>query len=236
MTAIVLGACAHAPPPGVPLPPLDRVIEAPESPPVDPAPLTHVLRGLYFIQRGRPGAAIPHLKLALVYAPDSAFLYEQLSRAWGAAGDEEKARQALAQGLAVRPDDPWLNVLAAELDAYDRKYKEAVARLRKAVRAEGKGQQLDEQLSERAGPLFVDTLLWVGRRGEARTWAQALAERPRTSAEWVLRVAGTLEDHDELATALALYRRARALRPSDRGAAFGEARVLALQGSAAAAA
>ncbi len=235
MTLLAVSACARTPPPGVLLPPLDHVIETPEPAPVDAAPLTHVLRGLYFIKGGRPGAAIPHLKLALVYAPKSAFLHEQLSRAWGASGDEEKARQALTQGLWAEPNDPWLNLLAAELDIYDRKYDAAAVRLRTAVRAGAEGQPL-ERLFARAAPLFVDVLLWTERRAEARTYAEALALRPQSSPELLGQVAGVLEDHDELEAARGLYRRARVLRPSDRGAAAGEARGLALAGDAAAAA
>ena len=39
----------------------------------------HVLRALYLLHSGFPSAAIPHLRLALVYASGSPFLFEKLA-------------------------------------------------------------------------------------------------------------------------------------------------------------
>lgn len=222
--ALSVSACAHtAPADGVAVPPTGHVIAAPDSGgSLDPAGLTHLLRGLYFLRAGHIGAAIPHLRLALVYDRRSAFIHERLSRAWEAVGRRDKARPVLESGLELQPDDPWLNWMAGELAISDRRFSEAVEYLGKAVGA-------DETLPK-AGPLFVSALLWVERTEAARAAATRFSERLPSNADLPLGLGTRFEDHGLLKEALASYRAARQRRPADRMAAFGEVRVLSLLG------
>src|SRR5206468_3182585 len=143
-SALAVG-CARIPP-GVAPPAAELLIPLPESPPVDAAPLAHVLRALYLLHSGFPSAAIPHLRLALVYASGSPFLFEKLGRAWGEVGDEQKAHETLAAGLKAHPNDPWLNLFAGEVASYDRDFAAAAQHLEIASR--------DLEARRRAGPLL----------------------------------------------------------------------------------
>lgn len=220
-------ACARAPlpaPAGVPPPPNERTISPPvvESPRLSAAGLTHLLRGLYFVAGNHPSAAIPHLRLALVYDEESAFVYERLSMAWGSAGEEAAAIATLAAGLRRAPEDPDLNFLAGQLQIRERDHAAAAQHLRVALRS--------ERTLPRAGPLLVDALLWLGRREEAVSTAHQLLVGQPGEPGLALALAAVLEDHGQLQQSLETYRDARQQRPADRAAANGEVRVLDLLG------
>ncbi|MBI5509520.1 MAG: hypothetical protein HY903_12280 [Deltaproteobacteria bacterium] len=220
---LAVSACAH-PRPGVPPPATAWLLPKAEDADlaVDPAALTHLLRGLYFLNSDNPGAAVPDLRLALLYAPDSAFIYERLSRAWGAAGERERAESALARGLELHPDDPWLSWLAGELDLERYDYRAAAAHLEIASR--------EDALLLQAGPRLVDALLWQGQSAVAVARAAALQARRPADADLALELAECFEDHGQLDAALSSYRAARQQSPSSRPATVGEMRVLSLLG------
>jgi len=217
-------ACAHPPAAGVPVPSDQRWIELPqgeeEAGRIESVGVKHLLRGLYFIAVGESGAAIPHLRLALIYTPDSAFIHERLSRAWAATGNLERARRSLDAGLERTPEDPWLNWLAGDLAARELRFRDAVAHLRRASAS-------DEVLPE-SGAALVDVLLWLGDVKAADESAQAMMRRRPGDGELATRVAGQFEDHGELDMSLREYQRARVRRPGDRRAALGESRVLGM--------
>jgi predicted Zn-dependent protease len=215
-------ACASIPP-GVPAPPVERLV----SPPtpvveVDAVGLKHLLRGLYFLHQGQTAAAIPHLRLALVYAPTSALLHERLSQAWHATGNLARAAEALARGLEHAPGDPWLSTMAGELALRERRYADAVTHLRLATGT-------DETLAW-SGPALVDALLWRGELEAAGLELVRLEARRPGDGTLALRLAQVLEDHGQLELALRTYRAARVQGPSDRQAALGEMRVHFLTG------
>ena len=216
-------ACAHALT-GVPPADSDRLFEMPQSTDlaVDPAALTHLMRGLYFLNNDNPGAAIPDLRLALIYAPDSAFVHERLARAWAAAGEEKRARLALEAGLSKNPDDPWLHWLAGELALSVRDFANAAEHLRIASRL--------PEAAARSGPALVEVLLWLGEIDEASLEAVRLQALRPGDPEMSIKLAQSFEDHGRLQAALDTYRQARRQRPADRSGAFGEMRVLTLLG------
>ncbi len=186
------------------------------------AGLTHLLRGLYFASSEHRAAAIPHLRLALIFDKDSAFVHERLSRAWASTGEEDKATAALEAGLRQRHDDPGLNLLAGHLAAKRRDHGEAVRHFRLAMR--------DERSLAEAGPRLVDALLWLDRREEASNTARQLVAEEPDEIAMVYGVAAFLEDHGELELSLEIYRHGRQQRPADRATAIGEIRVLDLLG------
>ncbi len=221
VTALGAAGCAHSPMAGVPVPSTERLIAVPQSAEhVEPVGLKHLLRGLWYLHSGEAAAAIPHLRLALIYAPTSGFVHERLSRAWGLSGNPTKAREVLNSGLAKSPDDPWLRWLAGELAAGDRALQSAVEHLRRAIG--------DQQVLPLAAPTLVDTLLWLGKGDEAaETVAQAL--EAKTDDALALRLGNVFEDHGNLDVAVDIYRRARVLNPTSRAAALAEAHVLSMQ-------
>jgi tetratricopeptide (TPR) repeat protein len=208
----------------VPVPRNERTVEVgePEGPRVEPVGLKHLLRGLLYLASGQAGAAVPHLRLALIYAPDSAFLYERLSRAWAASGELERARLTLEEGLERAPGDPWLNWLAGDLAGREQRFRDAAVHLERAV--------VEEEVIRHAGPLLVDALLWIGDTAAADRAADRLLGRRPGDAELAIRIAGAFEDHGELSLSLRDYRRARVRRPPADKAALGEARILTLLG------
>lgn len=224
--ATVSVSCAHAPTPGVVAPPADHLIDIPDnasgSVRLEPAGLTHLLRGLYFLHNGHPSAAIPHLRLALIYDGDSAFIHERLSRAWGSTGHADEARTALESGLEHRPLDPWLNLLAANVAFDDRRFADAVAHLEHALAV--------SETVRRGGPKLVAAFLWLGQIQKAERAATDLMARMPADADLAGGLAVVLEEHGRLEAALTAYRHARAQRPADRAAAFGEMRVLVFLG------
>ncbi|MEE8409523.1 MAG: tetratricopeptide repeat protein [Myxococcota bacterium] len=217
-------SCAHAPQGRVEVPPVDHLIEVPVADVVrlEPAGLTHLLRGLYFLHNGHPGAAVPHLRLALMYDGDSAFIHERLSRAWGSTGRADRARQSLDAGLRNEPHDPWLNLLAGKLALDERRFEAAVSHLGHALTV--------EETVTRAGPRLVEALLWLGRVDDAERSAADLMARKLADADLARGLATTLEEHGRLEAALTAYRQARTQRPADRAAAFGEMRLLVFLG------
>jgi hypothetical protein len=67
-----LVACAAQPPAQGPRPNGDHLIVVPaDAAHLAPAGVTHVMRGLHFLENGHSGAAIPHFRLALLYDGDS---------------------------------------------------------------------------------------------------------------------------------------------------------------------
>ncbi len=219
--AVLLAACAHAPKTVTPPSP-ERIIAAPAplEAPIDPALLTHLLRGLYFLASGHPGAAVPHLRLALIYDEKSPFIHEQLCLAWAASGDLERGRAVLEAGLKLAPEDAHLNRLAGELALSERHFSAAAEHLSRAV--------TDPAMVPGAGPMLTDALLWTNP-SEAVPTAASLAQGG--DAALLLGLAAAFEDHGLLNEALSYYRRARTLSPSNEGAALSEARVLILLGS-----
>jgi tetratricopeptide (TPR) repeat protein len=209
---------------GAKRPVVERPIAASRAvePPVEAVGVKHLLRGLYFLHTQQPAAAVVHLRLALLYAPESAFVYERLSRAWGMAGERERARQALEVGLEKQPSDPWLNWLGGELALSERRFLEARAHLGLAV--------VSDEVVVHAGPHLIDALLWLRETDRAHAEAESLVERRPADADLAYELAARFEDHGQLADSLAFYRRARVQRPDHRGAASGEMRVLVLRG------
>ena len=198
------------------------------SPRVESAGLTHLMRGLYFLMNGNPGAAIPYLRLALVYVPDSGYVHERLSRAWRLVGEPERAKQALADGLSHSPTDPWLNWLAGEIAVAERRYGDAAHLL---IIATG-----DDEVARRAGPTLIDALLWDNATEDAQREAERLRALAPTDGDLARELANCFEDHGDLGAARAHYQQARQQQPADRSAALGEMRVLQLAGRTAEAA
>jgi predicted Zn-dependent protease len=216
-------ACAHGSP-GVPVPDSSNLLELPPETDlaVDPVALTHLMRGLYFLNNDNAGAAIPHLRLALMYAPRSAFIHERLGRAWAAVGRRDRADEALRAGLEKSPEDPWLHWLAGELALQARDFEQAALHLRVASGP--------REAADRAGPALVEVLLWLHRNPDALLEATRLQALRPDDAEMALKLAGSFEDHGELDFALETYRHVRRQRPADRAGALGEMRVLTLLG------
>lgn len=221
--AALASACAGSRAAPEPAPSVEHIIAAPQGEPVvESVGLAHVMRGLHFLQAGKPSAAIPHLKLALIYDADSAYVHYKLVEAWLSAGDRARALVVLEQGLAKQPRDPWLNGLAGELAVHEQRYAEAIEPLSIAARfAETRGS---------AGPALVDAALWLSRADEARSWVRELLAAAPQDAELALGLGAVLEDHGQLAAALGAYRQARVQRPASAEAAQGEARLLELEG------
>src|SRR5687768_7398540 len=93
---LVASCAAKAPPRAEPAPSADHIIPTPKAPPtIEPAGLAHLLRGLHFMQRGHPDAAIPHLRLALIYDTDSAYLHQKLAEAWATTGRIDRAADVI---------------------------------------------------------------------------------------------------------------------------------------------
>ncbi|MEO1170796.1 MAG: tetratricopeptide repeat protein [Myxococcota bacterium] len=192
------------------------------DPGLETAGLSHLMRGLHFLSQNHPAAAVPHLRLALLYDPDSPFIHLKLSEAWGRAGDEGKAQAAVEAGLSMAPKDPMLNYRAGLTELRNRRYRRAERHLTLA--------SVDEVTRERAAAQLADAKLWLGKRKEARGIALRFADGATASAELSYRLGAAFEDHGELETALELYRRARVQRPASRPTAVGEMRVLELMG------
>lgn len=209
----------------------EQPAELPETerlPQLEPAALVHVMRGLYFVQAKRPAAAVPHLRLALIYAPDSPFIHERLSEAWAASGHTDKAAKILARGLRRTPNSPWLNALAGRRAVQRQEFAVGVEHLKKAVRH-------DSVMAEVAGQL-VDALLWLGRQQEADASARGFIQRAAAHAGLARRIAQAFEDHGRLAEAATYYAKATRQAPNNRAGLVGHVRVLELAGDAAAAA
>lgn len=224
-----LAACAHpqavAPPS---LPPTDHLIVAPAVNNVDPAGITHVMRGLYFLENGHAGAAIPHFRLALLYDRDSGYLHQKLAEAWVSEGRLDRAREVLEHGLARQPIDPFLTTMAGELARRNKRYAEAVSLF-------GHGTA-DEHTVRAAGSGLVDALAWQQKTAEAEGKVIDLMNANPGRDDLATDLANVLEDHGRLGTALSTYQRARQQKPGSREAAFGETRVLELMGKPAEAA
>ncbi len=221
--ALVAG-CAQAPPP-IPAPPSGRVIPAPETsgkPELDAPMLTHLMRGLHFLASGYPGAAVPHLRLALIYDPESPFIHERLFIAWGLSGDLERARATLLAGLEKAPDHPGLNLMQGELLLRDQLYADARPHLERAL--------ADATRLHEAAPALAEARAWVEPLPAAATWAQGVAAQHPGNARLAAGLAEVLEDHGGLESALFLYRAAHAQDPGNDVIAFHEARVLELMG------
>lgn len=222
-----VGACAspslNTPPPqGAPPPPSQHIIEAPTPPPqnVSAVGLTHLMRGLHFINSGKAEEAIPHLRLALMYDRSSPFIHRRLSLAWGASGRRDKAVEVLHEGLQQAPQDPELNLLAGQVALEEGDYPRALQHLTVAANA--------ERTAAQAGPALVDAMLWLGKSQAAEKRARALRKMAPQDLELVLGLAGILEDHGRLRASLGHYRAARKQHPQSRRAALGETRVLDL--------
>jgi len=222
-SGLAAAACAGVPK-GVVVPTAERLIAAParDSAGPDPVLLTHLLRGLYFASEGHAAAAIPHLRLAQMYDPNSAFIDERLSDAWSASGDEAHARAVLAEGLRKNPEAAGLNLIAGRLRANEQRFADAKAHFARAFAA-------DTVLSA-AAPGYVDALLWLKERPGALAVAALALQRSGETDAPALGMAQAFEDHGELAAALDYYRHARQERPADEHAVAGEVRVLSLLG------
>ncbi|MEL6544337.1 MAG: tetratricopeptide repeat protein, partial [Myxococcota bacterium] len=110
--------------------------EEPESPQVETAGLSHLMRGLHFLSRGHASAAVPHLRLALLYDPASPFIHAKLSEAWLQAGERQKAERIVEDGLALAPKDPQLNLRFGIFAASEKRYKQAIEPLSVASRVD----------------------------------------------------------------------------------------------------
>jgi len=170
---------------------------------------------------GNAAAAIPYLRLALVYAPRDPYVHERLSRAWAATGDDHRAEGVLAAGLVAEPYDPWLNLLAGERHMVRREFFDAVPALQVAYNA--------PVTQAAAAPLLVDALLWLGDPRAAAMAEHAAYVHPE-DAELGLSLAAVLEDHGDLEAALSLVQMARRQRPALRVGAFAESRLRELLG------
>ncbi len=189
---------------------------------LDPAGVTHVMRGLYFLENGHPAAAIPHFRVALLYDASSGYLHQKLAEAWVSEGRLDRARGVLEQGLSRSPTDPYLTTMAGELARRNKRFSEAVALLEYG---------LDEQHTVLvAGSGLADALAWQKKTAEAEGRVVDLMNANPAREDLAAQLGGVLEDHGRLGTALATYQRARAQKPSSRDAAFGEMRVLELMG------
>lgn len=204
--------------------PPELFVEEPARRRVSAPGLTHLMRGLTFLSSARPSAAIPHLRLALMYDHDSAFIHERLSFAWGASGERNRAKQLIDAGLAKNPQAPGLNRLAGHLALQARDYEHAVEYL-------GIATESDDEAAV-AGPMLVAAQLWRSETDAAERLALDLLERMPLDLTVALRVAGILEEHGRLEAALHAYEHAQDQHPSERTAATGRARVLDLMGRA----
>ncbi len=232
LLAALLGltACAHsrtAAPPAVP--PTDHLIVAPaDNAHIDPAGITHVMRGLYFLENGHAGAAIPHFRLALIYDRDSGYLHQKLAEAWVTEGRLDRAREVLEHGLARAPADPYLTTMAGELARRNKRYADAVRLFEYGT--------ANEHTVRAAGSGLADALAWQNKTAEAEGKVIDLMNANPGRDDLATELGGVLEDHGRLGTALSTYQRAREQKPGSREAAFGETRVLELMGKPAEAA
>lgn len=195
---------------------------------LETAGLAHLMRGLHFLSQDHAAAAVPHLRLALLYDPSSPFIHLKLSEAWRRAGEVEKAFSTVTIGLSMSPRDPSLNYRAGLTALQRKQYRRAEKHLALATD--------DEKTRERAAAQLADAKLWLGKAKEARAMATRFADDETATADLVYRLGAAFEDHGELAAAVDMYRRARAQRPASRATALGEMRVLELMGKPAEAA
>ena len=185
-------------------------------------PLANILRGLYDLRGERYVQAIRALNLAQIYMPDAPFLHEKLAWAWIESGHPDAAETVVREGLDVAPTDPGLNFLAGQiaLDANNR--RAAIGPL-----------SLAQKRSDLRGPAasaYIDALLWLGRPRAANAAVTTLLDEQGEDADLALALGQVLEDHDQLTGALTAYQQSRVQRPADRRSAWGEVRVLLLQG------
>lgn len=190
--------------------------------PIDSVGLTHLLRGLYFLQHEQGAAAVPYFRLAQIYDQTSPFLYEKLSLAWTAAGEAAYAQAVLKYGIEKNPLDPWLNLLAGEWARGARTYEVAAPHLRRAY--EGEATQALSVAS------YVDSLLWIRDIKTVRNVVDDFLQSKFAHVDSLVRLACVLEDHGELSLALTVWTRVRSLDPSLKEAAFGETRIEVLAG------
>ncbi len=194
----------------------------PTPPEVETAGLSHLMRGLHFLSRGHASAAVPHLRLALLYDPESPFIHAKLSEAWLQAGERDKAKAIVDAGLERAPEDPMLNLRAGSFATAEERFSDAIAPL---TIAGGSSATRDV-----ATPTLVDALLWVGQKQRAWAVARRAADADASNVEMLHAMGAAFEDHRDLSHALELYTRARAQRPSNRAAALSEMRVHDLVG------
>lgn len=232
MGVLLIVGCARsvAPPFAAPLHEIGHLIPVPDTDHrrVETPALTHLLRGLHFLKADRPAAAVPHLRLALIYDPDSPYMHEQLALAWARSGRFDRAREVLQNGLHANPDDTSLNALAGELLLREQDFVAAFAHLENAV--------LADPLKPSVVSAWADAMLWLHPADQAEQRAWQIARRFPADAHILLWLAIRFEEHGELGRARRFYQRAREQRPSLREAAVGEMRVLALMGDPAGAA
>lgn len=196
--------------------------------PIETAGIAHLMRGLHFLSKEQFAAAVPHLRLAILYDATSPFVHVRLSQALRGAGRPKQADAIAEQGLSVAPEAPSLNLLAGISALQGRRYGDAVARLRVASE--------HPRTRTRAAPPLMDALLWRGQVEHAQALSIRYADADNANVELVYGLAAAFEDHGVLLPALQLYRRVRAQRPAMKELALAEMRVLELRGEPSAAA
>lgn len=205
------------------MPPTVHLMAAPaDATSLDPAGITHAMRGQYFLENGHSAAAIPHFRLALLYDRDSGYLHQKLAEAWVEEGRLDRAREVLDRGLTRAPGDPFLSTMAGELARRNKRYDDAVPLLMRGLR--------DEHTVLVAGSGLADALAWQHKTAEAEGTVIDLMNAFPGRDDLAGQLGGVLEDHGRLGTALATYQKARTQKPGSREAAFGEMRVLELMG------
>lgn len=190
---------------------------------LDPMGVTHALRGLRYLTQNDASSAVAQLQLALLYAPDSAYLHSRFVMALDASGASEKAAEALTRGLAVSPEDPALNYLEGRSRFRSRQFAEAEVAMRRAV--------LDSEWIERAGPVYLETLLWQRRAALAEEWSRAALQAHPRRLGLGLALGAAFEDHGRLRSALRTYAAVTAQHPAQKEAALAQARVWELLGT-----
>ncbi len=228
LLCVLLAGCSQTPPPFAGPEPEQELMPAPPlEDPLEPMLLTHVLRGLYYLSTGYPSAAVPHLRLGLLYDPASAFVHERLAQAWAASGDLGQARAVLAAGLRRNPTAPGLNLLGGELARRDGRCAEALPLLELAL--------AEPDTATVAAPWLLDCQATLGH-GKLRERALELLARAPADAQLAAALAAILEDHAELTGAVELYGRAHEQDPANERHALALARVYSLLGRDASAA
>lgn len=199
-----------------------------KEPQVETAGLSHLMRGLHFLSGGQASAAVPHLRLALLYDPGSPFIHAKLSEAWLRAGERDKAEAIVEAGLEQAPTDPVLNLRAGTFAAAAERFSAAIEPLTIAGRADA--------TRDVAVPLLVDALLWGGKGPRAWAAARRAAREDPSNVGMLHAMGAAFEDHRDLPHALEMYGRARSQKPSNRTVALSEMRARDLAGQPLAAA
>jgi Flp pilus assembly protein TadD len=150
-------------------------------------------------------------------------MHERLATAWWQGGNPDQARQVLEAGLMRNPDASLLNELAGNVAYATHDFPVAAKHYKTAA--------ADPQIASRVGSGLIDSLLWMGRTGEARKTAEQLLAMSSGNVETSNALGNQFEDRGMLREAERFYRKAISQRPSSRLASLNLMRILSLQGA-----